>query len=298
MHTPLQYLGEGLAILCALLWAFAVIFFRKSGETVHPLALNVFKNILAIILFALTTLIFGQVLLPSFPFKIYLIFILSGVLGIGLGDTLFFHSLNRLGAGLTGIVLCMYSPFIITMSVLILAETLTILQVIGALLIVAAVLIATYEKEKRKMQPRQLFFGVLLGILSSLSTAAGVIMIKPLINAYPILWLTEIRLAGGIISLALVLLFYPKRKKIIGSLLKSHGRAYTIIGSFFGAFLAMFVWLVSFKYTQASIASALHETSVIFIFIFAGIILREPINFRRMLGIILAFIGSFLVSFG
>jgi len=294
----MPHLGEALSILCAIFWAFAVIFFRKSGETVHPLALNVFKNSLAIGLFIITSLVLGQALLPFFPFKIYLLFILSGALGIALGDTLFFNSLNRLGAGLTGIVTCMYSPFIITMSVVILGETLTILQIIGALLIIAAVLIATYEKEKRKIEPKQLFLGVLLGVLSSLATAVGVIMIKPLMNTYPLLWLTEIRLLGGIVALIIVLLFYPKRNMVINSLIQTHGWIYTIIGSFFGAFLAMFVWLAGFKYTQASIASALHETSTIFIFIFAALILKEPINLRRIIGIILAFIGSFLVSFG
>jgi drug/metabolite transporter (DMT)-like permease len=59
----------------------------------------------------------------------------------------------------------------------------------------------------------------------------------------------------------------------------------------------MVIWIAGIKYTQASIASALNQTSTIFIFIFAGLILREPITVRRALGIILAFTGAFLVSF-
>jgi drug/metabolite transporter (DMT)-like permease len=60
----------------------------------------------------------------------------------------------------------------------------------------------------------------------------------------------------------------------------------------------MFIWLAGMKYTQASIASALNQTSTIFIFIFAALFLKEPINLKRTIGIILAFIGSFLVLFG
>jgi drug/metabolite transporter (DMT)-like permease len=60
----------------------------------------------------------------------------------------------------------------------------------------------------------------------------------------------------------------------------------------------MFVWLAGMKYTQASIASALNQTSTIFIFIFAAIFLKESINLKRTIGIILAFIGSFLVLSG
>jgi drug/metabolite transporter (DMT)-like permease len=60
----------------------------------------------------------------------------------------------------------------------------------------------------------------------------------------------------------------------------------------------MFVWLAGMKYTQASIASALNQTSTIFIFIFAAILLKERITLGRIIGIILAFFGTFLVLFG
>jgi drug/metabolite transporter (DMT)-like permease len=59
----------------------------------------------------------------------------------------------------------------------------------------------------------------------------------------------------------------------------------------------MVIWIAGIKHTQASIASALNQTSTIFIFIFAGLILKEPITVRRAFGIILAFTGAFLVSF-
>jgi drug/metabolite transporter (DMT)-like permease len=59
----------------------------------------------------------------------------------------------------------------------------------------------------------------------------------------------------------------------------------------------MATWVGGMKYTQASIASALNQTSTIFIFIFAGIILKEPLNLKRTIAIAMAFIGMLLVSF-
>ena len=53
----MQYLGEILSVVAAILWAFAVILFKKSGESVHPIALNLFKNIFAMALFIATILI-------------------------------------------------------------------------------------------------------------------------------------------------------------------------------------------------------------------------------------------------
>jgi drug/metabolite transporter (DMT)-like permease len=97
--------------------------------------------------------------------------------------------------------------------------------------------------------------------------------------------------------LVLVLLFHPRNKPIINSLWSRHNWYYTLTGSFLGAYLAMFIWIAGIKYTQASIASALNQTSTIFIFIFAGLILKEPMTLRRALGIGLAFAGAVLVFF-
>ena len=298
MNSTIPYLGEGFSLLAAVLWAFAVIMFRKSGETVHPLALNGFKNSLALILVIPTILLFSGTLLRPAPTHAYILLLLSGAIGIGVGDTLFFTSLNLLGAGLTGIVVCMYSPFIIFLSVIILEENLTILQVIGALLIISAVLIATHKKEKRVIEQKRLFFGILLGILSSACMAIAIVMIKPLLEHSPILWVTEVRLFSGSITLGLILLIYPARRKIINSLISTRNWGYTVTGSFVGAYLALLAWLAGMKYTQASISSALNQTSTIFIFIFAALLLKEPVNLRRILGIIFAFFGSFLVLFG
>ncbi|UCG93245.1 MAG: DMT family transporter [candidate division WOR-3 bacterium] len=298
MEAPIPYLGEGLSLLSAVLWAVAVILFRKSGEKVHPLALNMFKNTLAFVLLLPTMWLFGETLIRPVPSSAYILLLLSGVIGIGLGDTLFFTSLNLLGAGLTGIVICLYSPFIIMLSVLWLGESLALLQVIGAFLIISAVLIATIEKRDERISNSRLLLGILSGVFSSACMAVGIVMIKPLLERSPLLWLTEVRLVGGSVALVLILLLHPRRRRIVNSLISRQSWQYTISGSFFGAYVAMIVWLAGMKYTLASIASALNQTSTIFIFILAGIFLKEPFNVRRTIGIILAVMGVFLVFFG
>lgn len=298
MEAPIPYLGEGLSLLSAVLWAVAVILFRKSGEKVHPLALNMFKNTLAFVLLLPTIWLFGETLIRPVPSSAYILLLLSGVIGIGLGDTLFFTSLNLLGAGLTGIVICLYSPFIIMLSVLWLGESLALLQVIGAFLIISAVLIATIEKRDERISNSRLLLGILSGVFSSACMAVGIVMIKPLLERSPLLWLTEVRLVGGSVALVLILLLHPRRRRIVNSLISRQSWQYTISGSFFGAYVAMIVWLAGMKYTLASIASALNQTSTIFIFILAGIFLKEPFNVRRTIGIILAVMGVFLVFFG
>jgi len=298
MDPVIPYLGEALSLLTAAVWAFAIILLKKSGETVHPIALNLFKNLLAFVLFIPTIWLFGETLLRTVSINDYILLLLSGAIGIGIGDTLFFKSLNLLGAGLMAIVNCLYSPFIIGLAIIWLRESLTFLQVVGVTLIISAVLIATHKKGRVKINRKNLLWGIFYGVLAMATMAVGIVMIKPLLERSPLLWATEIRLFGGAVTLVLILLFHPARRKIIDSLISTRSWNYTITGSFFGAYIAMLVWLAGMKYTQASIASALNQTSIIFIFIFAGIILKEPINLQRVIGIILALIGSFLVLLG
>ena len=294
----ISYLGEGSALLAAFSWALAVILFRKSGETVHPVALNMFKNTLAFVLFLPTMWVMGETLFRDVPGEEYALLILSGILGIGLSDTLFFMSLNRIGAGLSAIVDCLYSPFIIGLSVLWLGEVLNGVQILGVFMIVSAVLVVSQKKSVKGISRKALLMGILFGALAMASLAVSIVMVIQLLKRSPLLWVTEIRLIGGIISMIAVILIFPRRRAIIGSLLSIKGWFYTVSGSFVGAYLAMLFWLTGMKYALASVAAALNQTSNILVFIFAAWLLKERITAQKLVGIVVGVSGTLLVTFG
>ncbi len=292
------YLGQILALLTAVTWAFAVIFFKKSGEGVHPIGLNLFKNLTAVLLLIPTLWLFGETLFYQAPMNDYLLILLSGALGIGISDTLFFMSLNTLGAGLIAIVDCLYSPFIIILSFLWLKEVLSFWQMVGVLLIVSAVLTAIREKNCGHLNRRSLILGLFYGIMAMAVMAVGIVMIKPLLDHSPLFWVTTYRLVGGVLVLAVILVFHPGRYRILQSIRTPGKWGYTLTGSFTGAYLSMVLWLAGMKFTQASVASALNQMSNVFIFILAALLLREKLTVYRILGIILGFAGTLLVTFG
>jgi drug/metabolite transporter (DMT)-like permease len=289
--------GEAMALLTAVTWALAVILFKKSGEAVHPIGLNLFKNLLAIVLFVPTFWLVGEPLFRSAPAEDYLLLLVSGALGIGIADTLFFKSLNILGAGLTAIVDCLYSPFIISLSMIWLGERLSAWQLVGTAMIISAVLAISREGKNSPSDHRTIVKGILFGTLAMATMAVGIVMIKPLLTRSPLVWATEMRLVGGLVVLLVVLCFHPSKRTIIRSIRSAQRWGYTLSGSFVGAYLAMVLWLAGMKYTQASTASALNQTSNVFIFVFAALILRERITAVRVLGIVLAVSGAALVTF-
>ncbi|MBN2227456.1 MAG: DMT family transporter [candidate division Zixibacteria bacterium] len=295
MNPPFPYLGEIISVGAALTWAFAVILFRKSGETVHPIALNVFKNILAITLLFPTIWLSGGVAFSDVPGRDCIMILISGVLGIGISDTLFFMSLNRIGAGMSAIINCLYSPFIIALSMVWIDESLTLFQLIGVAMIVSAVLTATSRKGAGHLSRSDLVWGVVFGILALVAMAVGIVMIKPILNRTPLLVATQLRLLGGMAALIIYLLLHPKRRAILGSINSIGSWKYTVTGSFIGTYITLILWMGGMKYTQVSIAAALSQLSNVFTFTLAVLFLREPLNLWRIFGIILGVGGALVV---
>ena len=291
-------MGEIYALSTAFIWGFAVILFKKSGETVHPIALNFFKNIFALILLLPTIFIIGKNPLHPAPFYEYLFVLGSGALGIGISDTLFFMSLNRLGAGLSAVVDCLYSPCIIGLSMLWLGDILTPLQILGTVMIISAIIAASTLKPGSSRDRKNLILGFVYGALAMVTMAVSIVAIKPLLDRSPLLWVMEIRLSGGILALFPILFIHRRPRAVIASLLEVRSWVYTVSGSFVGTYLALLLWLAGMKFTQTSTAAALNQTSNIFVFIFAGLFLKETIDAKRILAITLGVCGTFLVTFG
>ena len=291
-----EYYGEILSLITAIVWASAVILFKKSGEKVHPIGLNLFKNSLAIVLIVPTMVLTARPLLATAPGSDWLILLASGALGIGIADTIFFQSLNILGAGRSSIVDCLYSPFIIGLSILWLGESLNLMQGIGVVMILSAVLAISGEKNTDSLTRGQLLLGILLGVLAMAAMAVGIVIAKPILDRNGLLWVTLTRLIGGVLVLLLFLLFHNGRASILRSIITPGHRVYTYAGAFLGGYVSMITWLAGMKFTHASISAALNQTSNIFIFILAALFLGERITPVRLFAIILGITGAIIVG--
>lgn len=297
MPADIPFFGEILSLSTAIFWALAVILFKKTGETVSPLSLNLFKNVLAIVLFVPTLLLLGIEFFPDVPRSHYLILMLSGIIGIGITDTLYFKSLNLLGAGLMSIVSCLYSPSVIALSAIFLGERLNLMQLIGVILILSAVLSTAFDRRRERIGAFNLVLGILLGALSMIGNAAGIILMKPILDQTPVLWVTMIRLFGAIIVLVPAFLLHSRRRQMFASLVAVQSRFYLFASSFTGAYVSLLFWIGGMKFAQVSVSAALNQTSNIFTFIFAALILKEKITPQRLIAIALAVGGAMIVTF-
>lgn len=289
-------LGEILAISSGLVWAVAVILFRISGRKVHPIGLNLFKTALAFVFMAPTMLVLRLPLFPDVPAASVGLLLLSGALGIAVSDTLFFHCLNRLGASLTAIVDCFYSPFVISLSFVLLGERLSAWQLVGAALVISAVLTISREKRAEKLDGKNLAVGILYGVLAMFFVALGIVMVKPVLGTVSVVWATLVRLAGGTIALLLIVPFLRGRRAIFAPLADRANWKALIPASFFGSYLSLILWMGGMKYAKVSVAAVLNQLNTIFIVILAALFLKERLTGWKVAAVVLAFVGAYLAS--
>jgi drug/metabolite transporter (DMT)-like permease len=289
-----------IGIICSIgagfFWAVAVVLFKKSGETVSPMALNLFKCMVTLVLLVPTLLLFGVPLMPAVPWSDWILFSASGVLGIALADSLLFVALARIGAGLSAIVDCLYLPVMMVFSFVFLGEVLSYWGIFGGFLVLSSLCTISTVGSGCTMMPQKHMGGILYGVTAILLIAVSIIMVKPRLAETPVLWASFVRTLAGTIGLAIVICLSPARKRYLQQLGPSRTWRTAVPASIAGNYLAMLAWLAGMKYTLVCVSAILNQLSTVFIFVMAAIFLKEPVTGRRVSATLLAFAGAVIVA--
>ncbi len=292
----MQIIGITCSIAAALFWSVAIILFKKSGDNFSPMALNLFKCTVTLVLLILTLLLCGIDFFPEKPAYDWIMFCVSGLLGIALADTIFFIALSRLGAGMIAIVDCLYLPIVIFISFVFLDEILGIKGLFGASLVLIAIFVGSASKKSISVTGIDFFIGIILGIFAIILIAGSIVMLKRLLEDTNVLWASFARVLAGTLGLYLVVLLSPARKKLLAELYPSKTWFSALPASVAGNYIAMIAWLAGMKYTMVSVAAVLNQLSTVFIFILAAIFLKEPVTLPRVSATILAVSGAILTT--
>ena len=293
MYEPTP--GHVYALLTAIAWAGGVVLFRRAGEEIGPVALNVLKNVIALVLLVATLVVAGDVPLGEARWRDWALLVVSGAVGIGLSDTLFFRALNVLGAGRAAIVDCLYSPSVVLFSFVLLGERLSPAAALGAVLVVTAVLIAGHGRWSLETAHGTFGEGVALGAVAMVSMAVSIVAVKPILEREPVLWATTLRMTGGLAALACAALpTRAGRARFADALRPRPAWRWAVPGAVLGSYVALLLWIAGFKYAPASEVSILNQTSTVFVVLLAARFLDEPLTRRRAAAVALGIAGSVL----
>jgi drug/metabolite transporter (DMT)-like permease len=287
-------MGYFFALLTAVIWAAAVILLKRSGESVSPFALNIFRVVVSTALLLPTLVLAGQAFWPG-SLRDVLILFASGIIAIAISDTLFHMSLNIVGAGISSVIDCLYAPLTVLFAAAVLGERLRTLQLLGMALVVVGVFTAAKHEPPRGVTPRQLTLGVVWGVLAMITLAFGIVIAKPVLNHSPVLWATTMRQVGCLCVMGPAALLSPRRREILTVLRPSRAWRFSLPAAVLGSYLALLCWIAGMKYTKVGAAAILNQSSTIYVLILAAVFLKEPFTRRKSLAALLAAAGIALV---
>ena len=229
------------------------------------------------------------------------VIIVSGVIGIFLGDTLLFMALKRIGPRRNNIIFSLAAPFTVILNILALQQKMSLIEITGCILVFIGVVVAiSYGNSKNNNHRWELIegsikIGILFGILAALCQSIGLIMMKPILDqgADPIAS-AAIRCT---ISALLLSLTYISKSNLIGSNINFTASTIlkTIISGFLGMALGMSLLLIALQKADAGIVATLSSTSPIMILFLLWIITKKIPSIGAWIGTIIAIIGTGLI---
>ena len=282
------------ALGASLSWTFACFIWREQTIFNKPLEINFLKNIIAFLIFS-PILFFINFNLNT---QYIIILCISGIIGIGLGDTFYLKSLNIIGTRKT-LSIEAISPIIAAIvGELFINEYLSLRSWVG-ILIVSSSLFVIIKRQSFLSDGKETLFNnsfkfknYMYAFLSVLCAVAAALLSRLVLISSQLtpIQTTEIRLAGAIFFLLLISKCKPNF--FIRHLNKKTSLKF-IISVFLGTNIGIYLQQVVFETLPLGIGWALLSSSPLFSLLFAkreeGILTKDIIflTFSLFVGIIL-----------
>jgi len=288
-----------IATSSALCWAVASLISADVTRKIGGLAFNRLR------------LFFVSLMLISYTFYLdtwntinndfLFVILLSGIIGIFLGDTLLFIALQKIGPRRNNILFSLAAPFTVILNIIFLNEIMSLVNLIGCIIVFFGVVIAIAYGNSRDKNHRwelvegNLYLGVIFGIGAALCQAIGLIMMKPILNmgADPIASASLRTLISCIFLAFTFFLNYEIFNTKTSLNLKIIGQS--ILSGFLGMALGMSLLLIALQHADAGIVATLSSTSPIMILFLIWLVTKKIPTTGAWIGTVLAIIGSGLI---
>ena len=289
-----QVIGIGAALISAAAWAVGAILYKKFGENVSSVGMNLAKGAINLFLLAVTVLILGQ---EHVDLDSFLLLGVSGLLGISLGDTFFFEALQKLGPHVLVVLSLLGQVLTVLFAVFFLGERLSTNMWVGVLMVISGVAVVVYTRISDTTKKNSIG-GIFYGLMAVLCMSVSVIIAKKGLASVSAVQATFIRMLWGTFGLLLWGLATRQLREWVApfreiKLMKDFFLLVCLVS--FGGF-----WLfhVAVKYTEVSVANTLSATEPLFVIPLAALFLNEKITWSAVTGTVVSVGGIILLCVG
>ena len=293
-------IGELAALGAALSWTVSALLYKKALEKVNPVSANIIRLSCTSGVLLVFLLVIGKLwVLWDLPVQIAVLAIVSGLVGLGLGDTLYLVSLRMVGVARAVPLTCTYPLFNLLWAVFLVGEPLTLSAVLGAVVIVLGIWLLSYEKESIVQGVRRsvLLKGVVAALITAVLWSVSITMMNLAVQEAPdldhALVINTVRAAavGGVL-----LAFSPVLDRKLDFLrVDRRTIAALVAGGIVALGLGWFFLTYSFVEILETRAVPISSTTPLFSTLAGIALLHEKITAKTALGSVIIVVGVFLI---
>lgn len=287
------------ALGAALCWAVAGMINVGATRAIGAFAFNRARSVLVFLMLAALASLLGT--WDTIRMDQLLVLVLSGVVGMFLGDTALFAALRRLGPRRMAIMYATSAPMTAVLGFLVLGERLGPAGLTGMLLVIAGVIMAiafarrASDEHEWEQTHGPLAMAVVLGLLAALLQAAGIIIAKPaMVAGVDATAASAVRVGAAALGLlGLGLLPHPALRPL--GPLRSSTLLRVALGGFVGMALGMTLLLYALSEGNAGIVATLSSTSPVLMLPVLWLLTRQRPTAGAWWGAALVVAGTALV---
>lgn len=289
-----NYIGEIAALTTALCWAITSTAFEDSAKKIGSMNLNLIRLLFGMFFLSIFTFFTrGQWFPTDATPSGWSWLLLSGLMGVVIGDLLLFEAFIRIGSRLSMLIFASVPPLSGIMALIFLNEKMTLIQVIGMIVTIAGIasVILVADKDSKKLNFSRPVLGILLAFGGAFGQSAGYIIGKFGMADYDPFSATQIRLIAGIVGFLVIFTIRGQWPRFFQSVKRKDALASLTIGSFFGPFLGISLSLIAVQKINPGVASTLSSITPILLIPYAFFIKKEQVTGKEIIGTVIALIG-------
>jgi len=293
-------IGELAALGAAISWTVSALLYGKALQEAKPLSANIIRlTATGVFLIVLLAVLGKFSVLASLRTDILILAGVSGIIGLGIGDTLYMVSLKSIGVSRAVPITCTYPLFTILWAIFLVGESVTLSVVLGALAIAFGIWLLSREKNSGNGDAEKKFLpkGVAIALATAIIWSIGITMINIAVHEAPdIEHAYTLNIIRVITAAVLMTAASPIIDRNLG--FRRIGRK-NVIALITGGIVALgvgwFLLTYSFIYTLEAQAVPISSTTPLFSTFVGATLLHEELTAKGALGSIIIVFGVFLI---
>jgi len=294
-------IGELAALGAALTWTASAVLYKEALSKARPVPVNVVRLLCTSMILLVCLVVVGRfwALANLSSYAMWLAGI-SGIVGLGFGDTLYMVSLKHIGVARAVPITCTYPLFDLLWAILLRGENVTIQLTIGTVAIVIGVwLLSREEKTNVTDKKKIMIIGVVAALAAALLWSISITMVDVAVTLPETgsldyaLAINTLRTAAGAVALVISAPVIDRKP----GFLKFERRTLLalIAGGIVALGLGWFLLAYSFLYIPGSQAVPISSTTPLFSTLVGITLLHERITARNVAGAVIIVLAIFVI---